>query len=134
VVLFSPSNTADSLTGLDDQGLYFRTAPPDVLQANALADIIARDGTRSLAIIHRDDTYGVGLAQSTKDRLVEAGLRAESITLTSYPVLPNPPTDFTEIGQAVRAQNPDGVLIISFAEAEFIVDALVRAGITSISN
>lgn len=134
VVLFSPSNTADTFTTYDDQGLYFRTAPPDVLQANALADIIVRDGTRSLAIIHRDDSYGNGLAELTKQRLVAAGLRAEAITLTSYSVDPEPPTDFTQFGQAVRAQDPDGVLIISFGEAEYIIDALVRAGITSISN
>ena len=32
VVHFSPANTSDQLTTYNDKGLYFRTAPPDVLQ------------------------------------------------------------------------------------------------------
>ena len=42
---FSPANTSDKFTTYDDKGLYFRTAPPDVLQARALADLIARTAT-----------------------------------------------------------------------------------------
>ncbi len=43
-VLISPSATADELSTAEDDGLFFRTAPPDRLQARALADIILRDG------------------------------------------------------------------------------------------
>ena len=39
----SPANTSDQFTDYNDNGLYFRTAPPDVLQARALADLIAAD-------------------------------------------------------------------------------------------
>ena len=61
VVLFSPCNTAAELTTAEDQGLYFRTAPPDGLQAAALTDIIMRDGVRRVAIIAREDPYGLSL-------------------------------------------------------------------------
>src|SRR5690606_4298698 len=32
VIQFSPANTSDAFTTYDDNGLYFRTAPSDVLQ------------------------------------------------------------------------------------------------------
>ena len=55
-VMISPSATSDELTKFDDKGLFFRTSPPDVLQAKAIADIIMRDGHTKVAIIARDDT------------------------------------------------------------------------------
>ena len=74
VVLFSPCNTAAELTTIDDKGLYFRTAPPDDLQAAALTDIIMRDGVRRVAIIARDDAYGRGLMDAVQKNLIAAGL------------------------------------------------------------
>ena len=46
VVQFSPANTSDEFTCWQDKGLYFRTAPPDALQAQALANVIAGDGSQ----------------------------------------------------------------------------------------
>jgi hypothetical protein len=40
------------------QGLYFRTAPPDDLQAAALTDIIMRDGLRGWRSSRATDAYG----------------------------------------------------------------------------
>ncbi len=134
VVMFSPSNTSAELTTADDGGLYFRTAPPDGLQAAALADIIVRDGTRELAIIYRDDSYGTGLANSTKESLVQAGLQASQIVLYPYSSESGATLDFTETAAAVRDSNPDGVLIVAFDETDLIVDALTKAGIKSIAN
>lgn len=142
VILFSPSNTAAVLTTEPDDGLYFRTAPPDGLQAAALADIIVRDGTRKLAIIYRDDAYGVGLAESTRQNLVAAGLAVEDIAMLPYSaeeankLVAGEPTDFSFTNHAaqVRQDAPDGVLLIAFDETADIIDALVKADITSIAN
>ncbi len=134
VVLFSPSNTSVLLTTFDDQGLYFRTAPPDGLQAAALADIIVRDGSRKLAIIYRDDAWGVGLAEQTKENLVAAGLVADEITLYAYTSEEGAPLEFSATAAEVRQLNPDGVVLVAFDETSLIVDALVQAGISSIVN
>jgi len=134
VILFSPANTSAELTTAEDGGLYFRTAPPDGLQAAALADIIVRDGSRSLAIIYRDDSYGTGLANSTKEDLVAAGLNADQVTLFGYDSTPGVEVDFAPTAASVRDLDPDGVLIIAFDETDVIVDALVNAGISSITN
>ena len=65
-MLFSPCNTAAELSTVDDKGLYFRTAPPDGLQAAALTDIIMRDGVRRVAIVAREDAYGQGLMDAVQ--------------------------------------------------------------------
>src|SRR5690606_35962569 len=57
VLLISPSATADELSTAEDDGLFFRTAPPDRLQARALADIILRDGVRKVFMVVRDDSW-----------------------------------------------------------------------------
>ena len=46
--MISPSNTSAALSKADDAGFYFRTAPSDVLQARAIADMIMRDGVRKV--------------------------------------------------------------------------------------
>ena len=38
---FSPANTSPDFTDYDDNGLYFRTAPSDVLQGALLGDLIS---------------------------------------------------------------------------------------------
>ncbi len=49
VLQISPANTSDELTNFDDSGLYFRTAPPDVLQGRVLGDLILADGNSTVA-------------------------------------------------------------------------------------
>ncbi|OWY62073.1 amino acid ABC transporter substrate-binding protein, partial [cyanobacterium TDX16] len=61
VIQFSPANTAPDFTDYDDNGLYFRTAPSDVLQGALLGDLIAEDGNTTLGILALQDPYGEGL-------------------------------------------------------------------------
>jgi ABC-type branched-subunit amino acid transport system substrate-binding protein len=131
VVLFSPCNTAAELTTAADQGLYFRTAPPDGLQATALTDIIMRDGVRRVAIIAREDAYGRGLLDSVQENLIAAGLASEAVV--AHPYDPDNP-DFSSIANAIKGFNPDGVLVIGFDETADAIDSLLKAGLTSIPN
>lgn len=49
VVMFSPANTSDQFVCYPDKGMYFRTAPTDVLQAQAVAQLISDDGGQRVA-------------------------------------------------------------------------------------
>ena len=131
VVLFSPCNTAAELSTIDDKGLYFRTAPPDNLQATAVTDIIVRDGSRRVAIIAREDAYGRGLMDAVQKNLIAAGLKPDAVTTTAYD--PEKP-DFTALGTTVKAFGPDGILIIGFDETAKAIDSLLKAGFTSLVN
>lgn len=131
VVLFSPCNTAAELSTVADQGLYFRTAPPDNLQAAAITDVIVRDGVRRVSIIAREDAYGRGLMDAVQKNLIAAGIPPDAVNVTAYDPSKD---DFSTIGQAQKAFNPDGVLIIGFDETAKAIDALLKSGFTSLAN
>jgi len=128
VVLFSPCNTAAELTNVDDKGLYFRTAPPDGLQAAALTDIIMRDGVRRIAIVARDDEYGKGLMDSVRDDLIGAGLSAADIKTVPYNT---DKPEFESLGATMRSFAPEGVLIIGYDETAKALESILKAGFTS---
>ena len=61
VIQISPANTSPNFTDYDDDGLYFRTAPSDVLQGEVLGNLLAADGHETVAMIVINDAYGTGL-------------------------------------------------------------------------
>ena len=66
VLLISPASTSDEITGLDDDGLINRTAPPDSFQGPTLVEVPGREGARrrpgkTVNIGARNDAYGTGL-------------------------------------------------------------------------
>jgi len=115
-------------TNVDDKGLYFRTAPPDGLQAAALTDIIMRDGVRRIAIVARDDAYGKGLMDSVRDDLIGAGLSAADIKTVPYNT---DEPEFESLGATMRSFAPEGVLIIGYDETAKALDSILKVGFTS---
>ncbi|MFB9176646.1 ABC transporter substrate-binding protein [Dactylosporangium sucinum] len=120
-ILISPSSTSDELSAVPDGGMFFRTAPPDTLQARALADVIMRDGPKRVVVVAREDAYGMGLQQNVKADLVAAGMAGDDIALLSYPASAE---DFAGIAAGVREARPDAVLIVGYEETATIVRAL----------
>ncbi|HEY6423753.1 MAG TPA: ABC transporter substrate-binding protein [Pseudonocardiaceae bacterium] len=119
VVEFSPANTSDELTCFPEKrGLYFRTAPPDVLQAQALAKLMTDEGAQRISILARNDTYGGGLATNTVNNLRDAGIPQNQIQKIVYD--PNATSYNTEI-EDVRQFNPDAIVVIGFDESKKIV-------------
>ncbi len=134
IVTISMSATSDALTNIDDHGLFFRTAPPDKLQAKALADIVMRDGSDKVMIIARDDAYGNGLKQAVQADLAAAGVRAGNVRGMSYKVKDKyDPNDlntlFRPIGHNVKQFAPNAVVIVGFEESGMVVKALKAEGI-----
>lgn len=131
-ILFSPSNTDASLTELDDNGLYFRTAPPDNLQGRALADVILRDGPQKIAIVARKDSYGEGLQATVKAELERAGVGGDRLKLLTYDPPADAkasPVDFTATAKEIKDFGAEAVLIIGFAESAQVIRALADAGV-----
>ncbi|MER7273086.1 ABC transporter substrate-binding protein [Dactylosporangium sp. NPDC000244] len=120
-MLISPSSTSDELSTIADNGLFFRTAPPDTLQARALADVVMRDGPHQVTIVAREDAYGLGLQKNVKADLLTAGMTDADVDLISYPTTTE---DFSGIAARVRQNSPNGVLILGYDETALIVQAL----------
>jgi len=64
VVMISPSATSPALTDIEDNGLFFRTAPSDARQGEVLAEVVMDAGVNSIAITYTNNDYGKGLADS----------------------------------------------------------------------
>ena len=62
--MISPSATSPGLSGAEDDGLFFRTAPSDARQGEVVADILADRGVKSIAISYTNNDYGKGLSDS----------------------------------------------------------------------
>ncbi|MEV0806521.1 ABC transporter substrate-binding protein [Micromonospora sp. NPDC050200] len=132
-ILFSPSNTDSGLSKVDDQGLYFRTVPPDSLQGRALADVMLRDGPHKIVLVARKDSYGEGLQETVRAELEEAGFGGDRVKLFTY----EPPADaaadevdFSGIAKEIKSYGPEAVLIIGFAESAGLIRALDDAGVS----
>jgi branched-chain amino acid transport system substrate-binding protein len=125
VVQCSPSNTGLQFTTYDDGGYYFRTAPPDNLQAQVLTDLITGDGHESVAIIARSDEYGEGFANALKDELEAAGA-----TVTGDPILYDPEAgNYQAEAQQLADADPDAIAMIAFDEGGQVLQASIAAGI-----
>lgn len=128
VMLISPASTADALSDLDDEGLFARTAPPDGLQGQALADRMEQElgglQGKTINIGARNDLYGTGFADSLEAELEERGATvAEKIVYD-----PEQPSYNSEASQ-LTSGNPDNFVIIDFPETfAKLGPALVRTG------
>jgi hypothetical protein len=126
VMQISPANTSDQFTDYNDQGLYFRTAPPDLLQARALADLIEQDGNNTVGILATNDPYGTGLAENTKNNLVADGLPEDSIKSVIYD--PQAANYDAEVQQMTEF-SPDAIVVIGFEESSRIIQGLNTNGV-----
>jgi ABC-type branched-subunit amino acid transport system substrate-binding protein len=124
VVHFSPANTSPDFTDYKDNGLYFRTAPSDVLQGRVLGDLILADGAQTVGILALQDPYGTGLATNVTKSVTDGG--GEVVVTKIYD--PAASTFSAEVG-AIKAANPDAIALISFEEAKKVVPEMVKQGI-----
>jgi branched-chain amino acid transport system substrate-binding protein len=118
-ILFSPANTSDAFTTYDDNGLYFRTAPSDVLQGEVLGNLIAEDGHQTLGMIVLNDSYGTGLAKYVTEAFEAAG--GEVVAAPTYNT---GDTSFDTQISEVLAADPDAIALITFEEVKTMLPSL----------
>ncbi|AUS32567.1 amino acid ABC transporter substrate-binding protein [Rhodococcus qingshengii] len=126
VVMFSPANTSDQFVCYPDKGMYFRTAPTDVLQAQAVAQLISDDGGQRVAIMALNDPYGTGLADNIEKNLIDSGVPSDQIQKIIYD--PNAQSFNSEVDQ-VKNFNPDAVALVGFEESAKIITRMHEVGI-----
>lgn len=122
IIQVSPSNTGPDFTGHQYGDYYFRTAPSDVLQGSALAEVIAERGEASIAILAQQSAYGEGLANQVEDVFTTAG---GEVTAKEFYDLTQ--TEYSSEAQALADSNPDGVVLISYEESVQIIPEIGRA-------
>lgn len=123
VIQFSPANTSAVFSDYEDNGLYFRTAPSDVLQGDVLGNLIASDGNQTLGLIVQNDSYGTGLAGYVKTAFENAG--GQIVAEALYNV---GDTNFDAQISEVTAANPDAIALVTFEEIKTIAPELIGGG------
>ena len=123
VVQFSPANTAPNLTTYEDNGLYFRNAPSDVLQGAVLAGKAIDAGIANMATIARQDPYGEGLAAAVVKDFTAAGGNITSALLYD----PAAPSFEAEVAEIV-AGAPEAVVVVGFDESTKLIQEMIKQG------
>ncbi|HET7682328.1 MAG TPA: ABC transporter substrate-binding protein [Marmoricola sp.] len=123
VVEISPANTSTAFDTYADKGLYFRTAPSDVLQGTVLAQTVKGDGYQNVAILARQEAYGEALAKQVRKVFEEEGGK-----VVSYQLYDPNAANFTAEVDAIKSQDPDAIVVIAFDETKKIIPALIKVG------
>ena len=112
VLIVSPSATSPSLANYDgdpsaeNPGLFWRTAPSDAYQGQALAAYATEiAGVRNVGILYVDNAYGQGLSGVFYDTFTAAGGSARTYQVTEDNIS-------AQVSAAVAA-NHDAVVLIS---------------------
>ena len=124
-IQFSPANTSPEFTEYEDDDLYFRTAPSDVLQGQVLADLMIEDGVATAALLARQDSYGEGLLEFTMTPFEEQG--GEVVLDQVYD--PEAQSFEAEV-DAVVSEDADALVMIGFDESSRILSSLFEQGFT----
>jgi uncharacterized protein YuzB (UPF0349 family) len=129
VIMFSPANTSKQFSTYEDEGLYFRTAPSDILQGQVLGEVIIEDGNATVGIMALDDDYGTGLAEDLTESIEGSG--GQVVETIIYD--PQAQTFDAEVQQLVTA-DPDAIVVIGFDESARIITTLIEQGIGPTSD
>lgn len=73
MVMFSPSATSPALSTIEDNGLFFRTAPSDARQGVVMTQIIMDRNIKEVALTYTNNDYGKGLADAFQTAFEAAG-------------------------------------------------------------
>jgi ABC-type branched-subunit amino acid transport system substrate-binding protein len=124
VLMISPANTSPALTTAKDHGLYWRTAPSDVLQGQFVGTLILQDGHSKVAIMSLQDAYGDGLNANVTKAITDGGGQ-----VVANVVYDPKATDFSADVAKVKAAGPDAIVLIGFDESAQVIQELVKQGI-----
>lgn len=121
VLQISPSNTGVEVSTWDTGGLYFRTAPSDVLQGEVLGQVILEDGHESVAILYLDSPYGAGLSETVAST-VEAG----GVEVVYNQAFSEAAESYSAEASAMAAADPDAIVVISYDQIYSIIPELAN--------
>ncbi|HEY9356182.1 MAG TPA: ABC transporter substrate-binding protein [Arthrobacter sp.] len=124
VIQFSPANTSPDFTTWDDKGLYWRTAPSDVLQGKVLGNYMATCGAQTVGMIVLNDAYGTGLAKNVK-----AAFEAAGGVVVAEELFNEGDSQFSSQVDKVIAAKPDAIALITFDQAKSIVPLMTGKGV-----
>ena len=125
VVMISPSATSPSLTDINDNGFFFRTAPSDKRGGQILADITKDRKIKSVAITYENSDYGKGLSEN-----VQLGLKNHGIKITTTLAHENGKADYASEVATLAAAGGDALAVLGYADqgGKGVIQAALDSG------
>ena len=80
MVMISPSATSPALSTVEDQDLFFRTAPSDAREGEVMAQDIMDRGFNSIAVTYTNNDFGKGQSDSLVQNFEELGGEVTIVT------------------------------------------------------
>ena len=111
VSMISPSATSPALTDIDDNGLFFRTAPSDARGGQVLAAIAKDRGVSSVAITYTNNDYGKGLAD-----VFEASFKSLGGSVTMVAAHEDGKGDYSAEVGALSASGAEDLVVIGYLD------------------
>ena len=111
VVMISPSATSPGLSTIDDNGLFFRTAPSDARQGAVMADVLNDKGIAEVAVTYTNNDYGKGLADA-----FEASFKALGGTITISAAHEDGKADYSAEVGALASAGGEILAVLGYAD------------------
>ena len=111
MVMISPSATSPALSTIEDNGLFFRTAPSDARQGVVMSDIIMERGYNSVALTYTNNDYGKGLAD-----VYAAAVKAHGIKVTTVAAHEDGKADYSSEVGVLASAGGDAVAVIGYLD------------------
>ena len=125
LVIMTPTASEISLTQKGYTN-FFRINANDATQAKVDAAFLAgKLGAKNVAVVHNDDTYGIGLGKAIGGELGKLGAKVA----TQIQVKVEQSEYITEV-QQIKAAAPDAIFYAGYeVETPYLRNALVKAGV-----
>ena len=111
VAMISPSATSPGLSSIDDNGVFFRTAPSDARQGVVLADIVMGRGIDTVAVTYTNNDYGKGLADA-----FATAYRAAGGTITIEAAHEDGKADYSAEVGALSASGASELVVLGYVD------------------
>jgi len=111
VAMISPSATSPGLSSIDDNGVFFRTAPSDARQGVVLANIVMARGIDTVAVTYTNNDYGKGLADA-----FATAYRAVGGTITMEAAHEDGKADYSAEVGALSASGASELVVLGYVD------------------
>jgi branched-chain amino acid transport system substrate-binding protein len=123
--MISPSATSPGLSGAEDDGLFFRTAPSDARQGEVIADILFDRGAKTIAISYTNNDYGKGLSDS-----IAAAFEAKGGSVTANTAHEDGKADYSAEVATLASAGGDVLVVAGYVDqgGKGIIQAALDTG------
>jgi branched-chain amino acid transport system substrate-binding protein len=111
ILMVSPSATSPALSGINDAGTFWRTAPSDAKGGQILANLALSKGINSIAITYTNNDYGIGLAEVFQKAFTSGGG-----TVTVFASHEEDKGDYSSEVGVLASAGGDALLVVGYLE------------------